>query len=150
MKKKIAVVMTLVLIVFSFAGCNQADRVSSNISKEADNFNVIRRLTVINARTDKPVFELIAAFSLANNSTNELTVTCQTGPDEYKKHFVYLNQWTIYVVEDVSGASVSPFRYEINFLPEMILPVEVTNTYSNDEWANVEEAESSDTEPRTE
>ena len=136
--------MTLALLVLSFAGCNQADRVSSNISKEADNFNVIRRLSVINARTDKPVFELIAAFSLSNNSNNELTVTCQTGPSEYKKHFVYLNQWTIYVVEDVSGASVSPFRYEINFLPEMLLPVEITSSYSNDEWANVDDVESSD------
>lgn len=129
MKKRIIATLLSIVMVFSLAGCRQSGRVSYNISKEADNFNVIRRLTVINARTDKPVFELIAAFSVSNNGNNELEVTCQTGVNEYKKHLVYLNEWTLYVIEDVSGAAVSPYRYEINFLPEMILPVEITNSY---------------------
>ena len=40
----------------------------------------------------------------------------------YKKHFIYLNEWTMYVVEDVSGAFVDKYHYEINYLPEMIQP----------------------------
>lgn len=32
-----------------------------------------------------------------------------------------MNEWTIYVVEDVSGAEVSPYYYEVNFLPEMFV-----------------------------
>ena len=47
--------------------------------KEADNFNVTRRLEVINARTDKPVFELIGNFAISNNSTNELEITVEVG-----------------------------------------------------------------------
>jgi len=129
MKWIIAVILVVAVIGALFAGCTQASRVSSNISKEADNFNVLRRLSVINARTDKPLFELIGNFSLSNNTHNELQVTCQTGPNEYKKHFVYLNQWTLYVVEDLSGANVSPYHYEINFLPEMILPFTFTMNY---------------------
>lgn len=129
MKKKITLILFSIVMAFSLAGCRQAERVSYNISKEADNFNVIRRLSVINARTDKPVFELIAAFSVSNNSNDELGVTCQTGPNEYKKHLVYLNEWTLYVIEDVSGASVDPYHYEINFLPEMIQPIAITNSY---------------------
>ena len=108
------------------AGCYQSDIVSRNISKEADNFNVTRRLAVINARTDKPVFELIGNFSLSNNATNELEVTVEAERGVYKKHYVYLNEWTIYVVEDVSGAYVSPYHYEVNFLPQMINPVTIT------------------------
>lgn len=54
---------------------------------------------------------------------NQLEITCETGPNEYKKHFVGLNEWTIYVVEDISGADVNRFHYEVNFLPEMILPI---------------------------
>ena len=125
MKKVIAIILVTVL-AFSVVGCSQADRVSHNISKEADNFNVTRRLAVINARTDKPVFELIGNFSLSNNTTNELEVTVEVERGVYKKHFVYLNEWTIYVVEDVSGAYVSPYHYEVNFLPEMIVPVTFT------------------------
>ena len=128
MKKKIIVIVALVILCLGmFAGCGrQADRVSYNLSKEADNFNVTRRLAVINARSDAPVFELIGNFSLHNNSDNELEVVCETDQGVYKKHFVYLNEWTIYVVEDVSGAYVDPYHYEVNFLPEMIVPVTVT------------------------
>lgn len=128
MKKKIKIFICCCLcliIPFMLTSCRQATRVSYNIGKQADNFNVCRRLTVINARTDKPMFELVAYFSLSNNSTNELVVTCEVGQCIYKQHYVYLNEWTLYVVEDLSGANVTPYHYEINFLPEMILPFEV-------------------------
>lgn len=125
-RTKILILTVIIAIMTIFAGCSQADRVSSNISKEANNFNVTRRLAVINARTDTPVFELIGNFSLDNNSNNELEIIVECGAGVYKKHFVYLNEWTIYVVEDVSGAYVSPYHYEVNFLPEMIVPVTFT------------------------
>lgn len=121
-----AVVLSMLMLATVMTGCSEADRVSSNVSKEANNFNVTRRLEVINARTDKPVFELVGNFSLSNNSSNELEIICEVGNGVYKKHFVYLNDWTIYVVEDVSGAYVDKYHYEVNFLPEMINPVTFT------------------------
>lgn len=127
--KKLFLVAILVILSVALTACTQADLVSYNISKEADAFNVTRRLAVINARTDKPVFELVGTFALSNTTTNELQVTVQTGPSEYKKHFIYLNDWTMYVVEDLGGADVSPYRYEINFLPEMLMPFEFTSSY---------------------
>ena len=128
-KRMISLLLVLVVcigMVATFSGCSQADRVSYNISKEADRFNVTRRLVVINARSDKPVFELIGNFSLANNGTQELEVTCEIEQGKYKKHFIYLNEWTIYTVEDVSGAYVDNYHYEVNYLPEMINPVTIT------------------------
>lgn len=89
-----------------------------NIGKEADNFNVTRKLTVINARTDTILLEMEGTFSLSNNSNNELEVICEVGDGKYQKHFVYLNDDTMYVVEDISGANVDKYHYEINFLPE--------------------------------
>lgn len=126
MRRKLMMLVATMLMVVCVAGCNQAERASYNISKEANNFNVTRRLAVINARSDEPVFELIGNFSLSNNGDHELEVTCEVEDGVYKKHFVYLNEWTIYVVEDVSGAYVDPYHYEVNFLPEMIVPVTVT------------------------
>ena len=128
-KKIITVMSVFMLIVVMCTGCGrQSERVSYNVSKEADNFNVVRRLTVINARTDKPVFELIGTFSIETDAVdNQLEVICETGKNEYKKHFISLNEWTIYVVEDIGGADVNKYRYEVNFLPEMIVPVTVTN-----------------------
>ena len=125
MKKKILIAFVLAITML-LTGCTQANRVSHNISQQANNFNVTRRLAVINARTDKPIFELIGNFSLSNNASNELQITVETEKGIYKKHFVYLNEWTIYVVEDVSGAYVDPYHYEVNFLPDMIIPVTFT------------------------
>lgn len=126
--KQKKIIATIIIVGMLLAGCTEADKVSSNVSQEADNFNVIRRLTVLNARSDKPMFELIGAFSITVDSAdNQLEVICETGKNEYKKHFIALNEWTMYVVEDVSGAEVDKYRYEVNFLPESIVPVTITS-----------------------
>lgn len=123
MKKRVftAVCLFLALVTaLSMSGCTEAARVNHNITQQADNFNVTRRLEVINARTDSPLFELIGNFSLSNNSTNELVITVELEDGTYKKHYVYvyLNEYTMYVVEDLSGSDVSPYHYEINVLPQ--------------------------------
>lgn len=131
MKKIIKVVLiTIVLIIalFTLTGCTEVSRVSTNIQQEADNFNITRRISVINARTDKPIFELIGNFSLQNNSNNELEIIVEVENGKYKKHFIYLNEWTMYVVEDVSGAFVDKYHYEINYLPEMIQPFTIKSS----------------------
>ena len=127
MKKIVCMIMVLVIALSLCACSTQAERVSYNISQQADNFNVTRRLAVINIRTDAPVFELVGNFSIDNNTSNELEVTVEVQPGVYKKHFVYLNEWTMYVVEDVSGCGVENYHYEVNFLPEMFIPVTFTS-----------------------
>ena len=124
MKKKIGMLMTMALLIcLVLTGCTEADQVSSNISKEADNFNVTRKLTVLNARTDTILLELTGTFALKNNSNNELEIIIETAEGKYQKDYVYLNDYTMYVVEDISGASVDKYHYEINFLPEWGLKV---------------------------
>ena len=119
MKKNVmAVLAAFVLLCAFLTGCTEVDQVSNNISKEADNFNVTRKLTVLNARTDTILLELTGTFSLQNNSENELEVIIETAEGKYQKDLVYLNDYTMYVVEDISGADVDKYHYEINFLPE--------------------------------
>ena len=125
-KELIPVLIIVAVLGLGAVGCRESNRVSHNISKEADNFNVTRRLIVINARTDKPLFELVGNFALSNNDENELEVICQTGKNEFKKHYIYLNEYTIYTVEDIGGANVNKYKYEVNFLPETIQPITIT------------------------
>lgn len=133
MKKNIMAILTAATMMFMmcvFTGCtlmNESDRVTHNISKEADNFNVTRRIEVINARTDKPLFELVGNFSLKNNISNELEIIVEVEPNVYKKHYIYLSEYTMYVVEDVSGAYVDKYHYEVNYLPEIIAPIKFTS-----------------------
>lgn len=127
LKRVVLVFLMIVATMYILTGCTEVNQVSHNVSKEADNFNVIRRLTVLNTRTHKPMFELVAAFSLVVDiGENQLEIICETGMNEYKKHFIGLNDETVYVVEDISGANVNKYRYEVNFLPEMIIPITVT------------------------
>ena len=117
-KKMLLVLLAAVACMFVFTGCSESSKVSRNVSQEADNFNVTRKLTVINARTDTVLLELTGTFALQNNDDNELEVIIETAKGKYRKDLVYLNDYTMYVVEDVSGADVDKYHYEINFLPE--------------------------------
>ena len=119
--KKLFIVIAFMLVL---CGCTEADRVNANISKEANNFNVVRKLTVMNARTDTILLEMIGTFSLSNNGANELVVTCEVEGGKYQKHYVYLNDYTLYVVEDISGSDVSKYHYEITFLPQQLQLIE--------------------------
>ena len=130
MKNKLITIIIVICLIFamtSLTGCRQSERVSYNISKEADNFNVIRRFVVINAITDKPMFELVGAFSFeVDSSGRRIIITVEVGDGIYKKHSVGLPEVALWNVEDISGAEVSKYRYEVNYSPEMILPIEVT------------------------
>ena len=118
MKNVTAVIAMMLLICLTATGCTEASQVSYNISKEANNFNVTRKLTVLNARTDTILLELTGTFALKNNSSNELEVIIETAEGKYQKDYVYLNDYTMYVVEDISGSDVDKYHYEINFLPQ--------------------------------
>lgn len=119
MKKRILLaMMAAVMATGILTSCSESYKVSQNVSQEADNFNVTRKLTVINARTDTVLLELTGTFALQNNEDNELEVIIETAEGKYRKDLVYLNDYTMYVVEDISGADVDKYHYEINFLPE--------------------------------
>lgn len=124
--KLLTLALCLLMVVCTAVGCTQAERVSTNLSQDADNFNITRRLAVINCRSDKPVFELIGNFSIKTDSVDkQLEVVVEYEKGLYKKHFIYLNEWITYTVEDVSGAYVDNYHYEFNYLPEMIMPITI-------------------------
>ena len=127
MKKRIVAAMVIIMFGVSIlAGCTEAHRVSSNVSQEADNFNVLRRFAVINTRTDKVEFELIGAFSLDASSYPKIKVIVEKDDGSYLKHIIGLNDDTFYVVEDLGGAKVNKYKYEVNYIPETIAPFTIT------------------------
>lgn len=121
--KKIISLMVLMAVLLT--GCSEADKVNSNLSKDADYFNCERRITVYNARTDLIILEIEGYMSISNNSSNELVVTCKVGANEYKKNYIYLNEYTMYVVEDITGTHTDPHHYKMYFHTEFPIDVEV-------------------------
>lgn len=123
--KFVALVMVLVVVAIAFTGCSEADKVNSNLSKQADYFECERRITVYNARTDKVILGAEGYMSLSNNSNNELVVTVKVGPSEYKKNYIYLNDYTLYVVEDITGTHTDPYHYKLYFHTDVFPDIEM-------------------------
>jgi hypothetical protein len=111
------------LAVLSFAGCaSDADKVSTNLSKDAEQFRIIRRIVVINGITDKVLLEATGRCSIENDGpASSLAITCkdETG---YKKHFVGLSDNTTFVSTQLEGVNVSAFRTKFIIKPENIIP----------------------------
>lgn len=123
--KRIGIIAFLVATMLLLAACSDADKVNSNINKQADYFECERRITVYNARTDKVVLEAEGYMSISNNSDDELVVTIKTGPATYKKNYIYLNDYTLYVVEDITGTHTDPYHYKMYFHTDVLPNVEV-------------------------
>ena len=124
--KKILILLLAVILSFGFcSGCSEASKVNYNMSKQADYFNCERKITVYNARTDTIILEAEGFMSISNNSTSELVITCKIGPNEYKKNYIYLNDYTLYVVEDITGTHTDPYHYKLYFHTQILPAVEV-------------------------
>lgn len=125
MKKKIVLIgLLLAALVLILTGCSEAAKVNANLSKQADYFECERRITVYNARTDNIVLEAEGYMSISNNTSGELVVTVKTGPSTYKKNYIYLNSYTLYVVEDITGTHTDPYHYKIYFHTDRPFSVE--------------------------
>lgn len=124
MKRKFLTILMVVAVMLSVTGCSEADKVNANISKQADYFESERRITVYNARTDKIIMEAEGYMSISNNMSGELICTVKTGANEYKKNYIYLNDYTMYVVEDITGTHTDPYHYKIYFHTEQPIDIE--------------------------
>ena len=122
-RKMITAFAAALVLSITFAGCNQAARVSYNLSKEADNFNDIRQVTVINCIEGDILFQMTGKMSItADTSDNQLEIIVEDENGEYKKHFIGLSNNVTYVVEDITSEDVSNYKYTFNFNPDMWIP----------------------------
>ena len=113
----------LFLSTLTFGGCSDANVASRNLSKAADMFEINRRVVFYNGVTGDYMLEIEGLCSLGNyDASNEVTITCKTGPKEYKKHFLGLSDNVTYFVEQLDGENVSAYHYRVIFKPSVIIP----------------------------
>lgn len=126
MKKKLFALLAVLLLAVALTGClSEAEKVNYNITKQSGYFECERRVTVYNARTDNVILYIEGYIDISNNTSSELVVTCKVGPTEYKKNYVYLNDYTLYVVEDISGTHTDPYHYKVYFHTDVLPSIEV-------------------------
>ena len=132
MKRIINFVLLLAtMVVFGtcglLTGCREADRASYNISREADNFNIVRRVTVIDCINGDVLFQMSGRMSIyADTNDNQLEITVSDN-GTYQKHIIGLSDNVTYVVEDLNLGEndVQAYRYTIIYNPNMWLPVDI-------------------------
>ena len=129
MKRKILSVFGgLILLAAALTGCSEAARVEYNLTEEADNFNVVRQLTVINCLQGDILFQMTGKMSItADTSDNQLEIIVENDDGTYAKHFVGLSDNVTYTIEDLNLGKneVEKYKYTLNFNPKMWIPFEV-------------------------
>lgn len=122
--KKLLLIPIALLSIFVLSWCSSdADTVSHNLSKDADYFKINRRIVFYNWITADYMLTIEWRCSLWNQDpARQLSVTCKTGEDEYKKHFLWLSDNVTYFVEQIDAKKVSAYHYKVIFKPTSIIP----------------------------
>lgn len=129
MKRITLSVLAALLVALSLVatGCNKtdADVAAHNISIQAEQFKVARRIIFFNGITDKYLLTITGYCSVETGDSalvGSLEVTCKLGPKKYKKSFLGLSDNVSYMVEQIDPINVSTTRYKVIFKPEVIVP----------------------------
>ena len=120
-KKMIMVILVLLASTMLLVACTQSDRVTHNLRREAEDFNVRRRITVLNTRTDTPMMQIAGLLSIKVDGDGDLNITIEKAPGEYVLNYAHLSQDTTYIVEQIETKEVSKYQYEIIFYPKNLV-----------------------------
>lgn len=119
--KKVILVLMMVVMVVVLSSCSEANKVRHNLKREADDFNVRRRITVLNTRTDTPMMQITGLISISTDSDGDLNITIEKAPGEYVLNYAHLSRDTTYIVEQIETKEVSKYQYEIIFYPKNLI-----------------------------
>lgn len=125
MRVKKAIIALLLSSIFLLSACTAADTVSHNISKDSDEFRVVRRVVFYNSITDTYMMEMVGNISINIDRDGVIEVIAKIGPDEYQKHYLGLSDNVTYTVEQLDTSDVSEYKYKMIFKPEKIVPIEL-------------------------
>lgn len=107
----------------ALAGCSRdADVASRNLSVAADNFEVTRRVVFYNGINGEVMLTITGLCSLGNEDKNgRLSVTCKTGANTYRKHYLGLSDNVTFFVEHLEPSEASTAQYRVVFKPSTLV-----------------------------
>ena len=118
--KKLMLTATISAVLLS--GCQDDAQVATrNLSKAADNFEVMRRIIFYNTWKGEVLKEYVGKCSVKDETT-KFSVICKTGVSEFKRDIVGRNESMTYVVEQLEPVAASVYYYRRTFKPQSVLP----------------------------
>lgn len=140
------IAITLLALLILLGACRAKDTVSQNISRDADEFRVARRVVFYNSLTDTYMMEMVGNIAIDIDRDGVLEVIAKIGPEEYQKHYLGLSDNVTYTVEQIGTVDASEYRYKMIFKPESIIPIEFDTKSGEEPMSNVDELLEGDTE----
>ena len=113
------------LSLLALTGCDKDANVASrNLSNAADNFQIMRRVTFLNTRTNTVLLEAQGLCSLGNfDGGGRMSITCKTETGDYVKHFVGMSTDVTFVAQQLLPAEVSTSRYYLTIKVSALVPM---------------------------
>ena len=115
----IIVSVILIGIMSMFSGCDQAETVTWNIQKDADKFNVYRKMTFVNLYTNELLYSAEGYFSVQTTYSNtyqgqqEIGIVFKIGKNEYKMDYFSMAENVAYVIEQAENTTTNPYHWQI-------------------------------------
>ena len=116
------VMMAAAILPLLLGACEDDDAriASQNLSRAADMFEINRRVIFYNGISGEYILTIEGRCSL--DVGNPLRVTCKTGANDYKKHYLGISDNVTWFAEQLDAAKVSAYHYRVIFKPQSIIP----------------------------
>lgn len=121
--KFIAQMLMVFMSLFMLTACDTDAKVASrNLSQDADNFKIERRVIFYNGITGEYLLSIQGLCALEASEGRKVSITCKVNQTDYKKHYLGLSDNVTYFIEQLEPSKTSASRYKVIFKPSVILP----------------------------
>lgn len=118
-----AVAVMVGLATLGLSACTtEAQSVNDNLSKDADNFKVARRITFVNGITDKVILEAQGLCSVDPGDSQRMFVTCKDDDGKYVRHSLGKSDNVFWFVEQLEATNTSTSAYRFVVRPDSLIP----------------------------
>lgn len=122
MKRIIAAAAISLATIGALTACSTDSKVvDENLKTAAEQFEVNRRITVINGITDKYLLVVEGRCSL-EFPDNRVEIICKLADGDFVKHHVIRSDNALVMSEQINGTAADTDRYRVIFKPESIIP----------------------------
>lgn len=121
-KSKILTLAMTLAAAAALSGCStDADVASRNLSQDADQFKIPRRVVFLNGITDKYILSIEGNCSVMPSS-GQVDVICKLPDGTFLKHSEGLSNNVTWFSQQMTGVDVSTLQYKVIFKPESLVP----------------------------
>lgn len=129
MKKILAALAAALFLAGGLSACSEgpddSEVVNHNLTKAADNFEINRRIVIVNGITDSHILTAEGRCSV-DPKEGKIFVTCKVadgdGADSYKRHQLYKSDNVFVVVEQLDAVKSSAYHYRFTYKPQAVIP----------------------------